>query len=81
MTGLRHPLGGVPVCASGELMLGSWQLMLKGEIAPSKTVILLTLEEGLVAKRVNSTYRPDVRSSDWVKVKRKGAIPPERFRR
>lgn len=37
--------------------------------------------EGLVAKRLASTYQPGVRSSDWVKVKRKGAIPPERFRR
>lgn len=43
-------------------------------------VIPLKLE-GLVAKRVDSVYRPGVRSSDWVKVKRKGAIPPERFKR
>ncbi|WP_225613176.1 hypothetical protein [Variovorax sp. VRV01] len=37
--------------------------------------------EGLVAKRADSAYRPGVRSSDWAKVKRKGAIPPERFKR
>ncbi|MDP9991945.1 bifunctional non-homologous end joining protein LigD [Variovorax boronicumulans] len=37
--------------------------------------------EGLVAKRAASVYQPGVRSSDWVKVKRKGAIPPERFKR
>ena len=37
--------------------------------------------EGLVAKRLTSTYQPGVRSSDWVKVKRKGAVPAERFRR
>ena len=37
--------------------------------------------EGLVAKRLGSTYQPGVRSMDWVKVKRKGAIPPERFKR
>ena len=37
--------------------------------------------EGLVAKRADSTYQPGVRSSDWVKVKRRGAIPAERFKR
>jgi len=37
--------------------------------------------EGLVGKRADSVYKPGVRSSDWVKIKRKGAIPPERFRR
>jgi len=37
--------------------------------------------EGLVAKRAVSVYRPGTRSRDWVKVKRKGAIPPERFKR
>jgi bifunctional non-homologous end joining protein LigD len=37
--------------------------------------------EGLVAKRLGSTYKPGERSLDWVKVKRKGAIPPERFKR
>jgi bifunctional non-homologous end joining protein LigD len=37
--------------------------------------------EGLVAKRANSVYQSGVRSSDWVKVKRKGAVPPERFKR
>lgn len=45
-----------------------------------EAVIPLKLE-GLVAKRVDSVYQPGVRSSDWVKVKRKGAIPAERFRR
>jgi bifunctional non-homologous end joining protein LigD len=43
-------------------------------------VIPLALE-GLVAKRAASPYQPGVRSADWVKVKRKGAIPPERFKR
>ncbi|VWX63200.1 conserved hypothetical protein [Burkholderiales bacterium 8X] len=37
--------------------------------------------EGLVAKRTESVYTPGLRSADWVKVKRKGAIPPERFKR
>jgi bifunctional non-homologous end joining protein LigD len=34
--------------------------------------------EGLIAKRADSVYRPGVRSSDWVKAKRKGAMPAER---
>ena len=37
--------------------------------------------EGLAAKRADSVYQPGVRSSDWVKVKRKGAVPAERFKR
>jgi len=37
--------------------------------------------EGVVAKRIESPYRPGERSRDWVKVKRKGAVPPERFKR
>jgi bifunctional non-homologous end joining protein LigD len=37
--------------------------------------------EGLVAKRLTSIYTPGIRSGDWVKVKRKGAIPAERFKR
>lgn len=43
---------------------------------------VLQLElEGLVAKRLTSTYQPGVRSTDWVKVKRKGAVPAQRFSR
>ncbi|VTU29440.1 putative ATP-dependent DNA ligase YkoU [Variovorax sp. PBL-H6] len=37
--------------------------------------------EGLVAKRIDSLYKPGVRTSEWVKIRRKGAIPAERFRR
>jgi len=37
--------------------------------------------EGLVAKRDDSPYLPGVRTTAWVKVKRKGAVPPERFKR
>jgi bifunctional non-homologous end joining protein LigD len=37
--------------------------------------------EGLVAKRLGSPYRPGERSPDWVKVKRPGAVKPERFKR
>lgn len=39
------------------------------------------LLEGFVAKRRTSSYQPGVRSPDWVKIKRKGAVPPERFKR
>jgi bifunctional non-homologous end joining protein LigD len=35
--------------------------------------------EGLVAKRLGSPYRPGERSPDWIKVKRPGAVTPERF--
>jgi bifunctional non-homologous end joining protein LigD len=37
--------------------------------------------EGLVAKRLASTYQPGIRSKDWLKIKRPGAIPAARFRR
>lgn len=41
---------------------------------------VLPLElEGLVAKRADSLYSPGIRSADWVKVKRPGAVRPERF--
>lgn len=39
------------------------------------------LLEGFVAKRRGSGYQPGVRSPDWLKIKRRGAVPPERFRR
>jgi bifunctional non-homologous end joining protein LigD len=37
--------------------------------------------EGLIAKRENSFYFPGVRTRDWVKVKRKCAMPAESLRR
>ncbi len=37
--------------------------------------------EGIVCKRLQSPYVPGARSSDWLKVKRAGAIPPGRFSR
>lgn len=37
--------------------------------------------EGVVGKRLGSPYRDGVRSADWIKVKRPGAVPPERFKR
>jgi bifunctional non-homologous end joining protein LigD len=37
--------------------------------------------EGIVAKRAGSAYAAGKRSSDWIKVKRPGAVPAERFKR
>lgn len=37
--------------------------------------------EGLVAKRRDSVYLPGERTADWVKRKRPGAVPPQRFHR
>lgn len=37
--------------------------------------------EGLVAKRADSIYVPGERTTAWRKIKRPGAVPPERFRR
>ncbi|MDM0053559.1 RNA ligase family protein [Variovorax sp. J22R115] len=42
----------------------------------NEAVMQLNLE-GLVAKRMNSVYLPGVRTRDWVKVKRPGAVPAE----
>ena len=36
--------------------------------------------EGIVGKRLDSLYFPGVRSPDWLKIKRPGAVPPERFK-
>lgn len=43
-------------------------------------VLALKLE-GLVAKRLDSPYRPGERSMDWLKIKRPGAVPAQRFNR
>jgi bifunctional non-homologous end joining protein LigD len=37
--------------------------------------------EGIVAKRLGSVYLNDERTADWLKVKRPGAVPAERFKR
>ena len=43
---------------------------------------VLALElEGIVAKRLDSTYKSGERTREWLKIKRPGAVPPERFRR
>lgn len=52
----------------------------EGEMLFKQAVLGLKLE-GLVAKRASSVYVPGARSSDWVKIKRKGAVSPERFKR
>jgi len=37
--------------------------------------------EGLVGKRLDAPYQPGIRSRDWVKIKRPGAVPAKRFDR
>lgn len=36
---------------------------------------------GVVGKLAKSSYQPGTRSTDWFKLKRPGAVPPERFHR
>ena len=36
--------------------------------------------DGIVGKRLDSPYVPGTRTTDWLKIKRPGAVPPERFR-
>lgn len=36
--------------------------------------------EGIVGKRKDSLFVPRERTEDWRKVRRPGAVPPERFR-
>jgi bifunctional non-homologous end joining protein LigD len=45
-----------------------------------RTALQIELE-GVVGKRLGSTYQDGTRSPDWFKVKRPGAVPPERFKR
>ncbi len=35
--------------------------------------------EGVVGKRLGSTYQDGKQSADWIKVNRPGAVPPKRF--
>lgn len=44
-----------------------------------RTALALELE-GVVGKRLGSTYQGGTRSADWIKVKRSGAVPAERFK-
>ena len=52
----------------------------RGRELYEQAVMQLKLE-GIVAKRADSIYQPGVRSRDWVKVKRPGAVPAEGFKR
>ena len=72
---LARLLTGVPKAA--VLMVGD----LPADAALFDQAVVPLLLEGFVAKRKASTYQPGVRSPDWLKVKRKGAVPPERFKR
>lgn len=45
-----------------------------------QTAVALELE-GIVGKRADSVYQPGQRTGDWIKIKRPGAVPAERFKR
>lgn len=70
---LLDPLRGLPGVLVVDYIAG------EGE-ALYQHVLSLKLE-GLVAKRLDSPYRPGVRSLDWLKIKRPGAVPAKRFNR
>ena len=50
----------------------------RGEGLYEKAVALE--REGIVGRRLDSLYTPGARSTAWVKIKRPGAVPPERFK-
>jgi bifunctional non-homologous end joining protein LigD len=53
-----------------------------GEQAPQLYAMAVQLKlEGIVLKRLSSPYQCGQRSDDWVKVKRPGATPAQRFER
>ena len=52
----------------------------QGTLVYQHAVMALKLE-GMMAKRLASTYQSGERSRDWIKVKRAGAVRPERFKR
>jgi bifunctional non-homologous end joining protein LigD len=54
------------------------QVLGQGE-AMYQAALLMGLE-GIVAKRLAAPYQPGARSRDWLKIKRPGAVPAERFR-
>lgn len=62
---------------ASTLYLGHFK---EGQEIFRNAVVPLKLE-GLVAKRSDSNYQPGIRSLDWVKLKRKGAVPAQRFDR
>lgn len=67
-----------------KLLAGVAGVLLVRELPAHADVFPQTVEplllQGFVAKRRHSFYQPGVRSPDWVKVKRRGAVPPERFK-
>jgi bifunctional non-homologous end joining protein LigD len=67
-----------------QRLLGLPHTMVLGEIvgdgeAMYRAALELRLE-GIVAKRLAAPYQPGVRSPDWRKIKRPGAVPAERFK-
>ena len=67
-----------PLLGGSEGILPVGHFQGDGRTLFDQAVIPLKLEE-LVAKRADSVYRPGIRSPDWVKVKRNGAVLPKRF--
>jgi bifunctional non-homologous end joining protein LigD len=63
-----------PLLAGVDRVLPVGHFDSDGRVLFEQAVIPLQ-SEGLVAKRPDSIYRPGERSPDWVKVRRKGAIP------
>ena len=46
----------------------------------ASTAALALLLEGVIGKGLDFQYFPGVRSPNWLKIKRPGAVPSERFR-
>ena len=78
-TALRHrkALLGALLGSRPEALLRVTHLENDGEWLYQQAVALGL--EGIVAKDLSSTYQPGVRSLQWLKIKRPGAAPSERF--
>src|ERR1700709_436560 len=80
----REPLGARKALLADLFRVVPDGIVLVGHFATgaarlySEAVLGLGLE-GLVAKVLDSIYRPGVRSREWVKIKRPGAVPAERL--
>jgi bifunctional non-homologous end joining protein LigD len=68
-----------------RLLQGTPGVLMVGDLPAQADLFRQAVEplllEGFVAKRRASIYTPGVRSPDWLKIKRTGAIPPGRFSR
>jgi len=73
----RKAMLGALLAVGREAILRVGYLETRGEWLYQQALALEL--EGIVAKNLESTYQPGVRSWDWLKIKRPGAVPPERF--